>query len=135
MAEFVLKSRKSEMTAPDFALEKLEKPGDSKLFEFFESKVKDIRPEKSSETPKNSTAPALEIVTKDAAPRLPWQLKRLISAACADVLPKDTAKLTAGIVPDLNRYVLGWGCAYLVSDRIEAERRLWEAHRAWKGVN
>ncbi len=103
--------------------------------------------EKSPETPKNLPdktrkslepvmVPALEVVhSVGTVPRLPWQLERLVSAACADALPKDTTKLTAGIVPDLNRYVLGWGCSYLVSDRTEAERRLWEAHRAWQGVN
>ncbi len=67
--------------------------------------------------------------------RLPWQLERLISAACADALPQGTVTLPSGLVPDLNRYVLGWGCSYLVSDRIEAEKRLWEAYRAWQGVN
>ncbi len=119
MAEFILKSRKNETATPDFELEKLEKPEDNQLFELFESKVVDILPEKNQEV----------------RPRLPWQLERLISAACADALPQSTVALPSGFVTDLNRYVLGWGCSYLVSDRAEAERRLWQAHRAWKGVN
>ena len=103
--------------------------------------------EKSPETPKNApdktdkslepvAAPAPEVApSAETAPRLPWQLERLISAACADALPQGTVTLPSGFVTDLNRYVLGWGCSYLVSDRAEAERRLWQAHRAWKGVN
>ena len=77
---------------------------------------------------RNLTAP-------DTLPRLPWQLERLISAACADVLPQSTVTLPSGLVPDLGRYVLGWGCSYLTGDRVEAERRLWEVYRIWQGVN
>lgn len=76
-----------------------------------------------------------DLTAPDAPPRLPWQLERLISAACADVLPKDTTTLPDGLVPDLGRYTLGWAAAYLVSDRVEAERRLWQVYRAWQGVN
>lgn len=76
-----------------------------------------------------------DLTAPDAPPRLPWQLERLISAACADVLPKDTVTLPSGIVPDLGRYTLAWGCAYLVSDRAEAKRRLWQVYRAWQVVN
>ena len=71
----------------------------------------------------------------DTLPRLPWQLERLISAACADVLPKGTVTLSSGLVTDLGRYVLVWGCSYIIGDRTEAARRLWEAYRAWQGVN
>lgn len=119
MAEFVLKSRKNETNTHDFGLEKLEKPDDGQSLEFFESKVDDILPEK----------------TADTLRRLPWQLERLVSAACADVLPNDPVMLSSGLVPNLNRYVLAWGCSYLVSDRLEAERRLWQVYRAWQGVN
>lgn len=115
----------------------------------FNSRWLDYAPpsENVSGTPKNTTAktckspepvsaPALEVARNvGTEPRLPWQLERLVSAACGDVLPQGTVKLTSGLVPDLSRYVLGWGCSYLVGDRAEAERRLWEAHRAWKGVN
>lgn len=76
-----------------------------------------------------------DLTAPDTPPRLSWQLERLISAACADVLPQSTVTLSSGLVPDLNRYVLGWGCSYLTSDRSEAERRLWEAYRSWQGVN
>lgn len=65
---------------------------------------------------------------------LPWQLERLVSAASSGVLP-ETVMLATGLVTDLNRYVLGWAASYLVGDRAEAERRLWEAHRAWQGAN
>lgn len=75
-----------------------------------------------------------DLTAPDALPRLPRQLERLVSAACADVLP-ETVMLSSGFVNDLNRYVLGWGCSYLIGDRTEAERRLWEAHRVWQGVN
>lgn len=89
-------------------------------------------PGKTDKSPEPVTPLMLEVARSET--RLPWQLERLVSAACADVLPKDMTKLSSGLVPDLNRYVLGWGCTYLVSDRTEAERRLWEAHRAWQGV-
>lgn len=119
MAEFVLKSRKNETDTYDFEVEKLEKPDDGQSLEFLESKADDILSEKTAET----------------LPRLPWQLERLVSAAASGVLPDGTVMLSAGPVPDLGRYVLGWGCAYLVSDRGEAERRLWQVYRAWRGVN
>lgn len=70
------------------------------------------------------------LVAPDAVPRLPWQLEALLRAATSNVL---TAELPG--VPDTGRYVLAWGCAYLVSDRDEAEQRLWAVYRAWKGVN
>lgn len=93
-------------------------------------------PSKTDKSPEPKPAPALEVApSAGILPRLPWQLERLISAACADVLPKDTTTLPDGLVPDLNRYVLAWGCSYLVSDRVEAERRLWQVYRAWQGVN
>lgn len=118
MSEFVVKSRKNETDTHDFGLEKLEKPDDGQSLEFFESKVGDI----------------LSAKTADTLPRLPWQLERLISAACVDVLP-ETVMLSSGLVTDLGRYVRAWGCSYLVGDRDEAERRLWEAHRTWKEPN
>ncbi len=90
--------------------------------------------DKTDKSPQPTPPPA---VSPDAEkqPRLPWQLERLISAACADVLPKDPVMLSSGLVTDLGRYVLAWGCAYLVSDRIEAERRLWQVYRVWQRVN
>ena len=93
-------------------------------------------PDKTDESPERTTVPAPEVApTAETAPRLPWQLERLISAACADVLPQNTVTLPSGLVPDLGRYVLGWGCSYLTGDRVEAERRLWEVYRIWQGVN
>lgn len=98
--------------------------------------------EKVSDIPKNATDKSPQLtpppaVSPDAEtlPRLPWQLERLISAACADVLPKDPVMLSSGLVTDLGRYVLAWGCSYLVSDRVEAERRLWQVYRARQVVN
>lgn len=74
-----------------------------------------------------------ELIALGRIPRLPWQLERLVSAASTGVLP-ETVMLSAGLIPDLNRYVLGWGCSYLVSDRTEAERRLWQVYEVWKGT-
>lgn len=67
-------------------------------------------------------------------PRLPWQLEALLRAASSDLLPKETVTLPAGLVPDLNRYTLAWGCSYLTGDRNEALRRLWQAHGVWQGA-
>lgn len=64
---------------------------------------------------------------------LPWQLERLVSAASSDQLPKGTVTLSAGLVPDLNRYTLGWAASYLVGDRDEALSRLWQVRRVWQG--
>ena len=66
----------------------------------------------------------------DTVSRLPWQLERLLSAASSGVLSADLPG-----VPDVPRYTLGWGCSYLVGDRAEATRRLWQVYRAWQGVN
>lgn len=119
MAEFVRKSRKNKVETSDPEVEKLQKPDGGRSLEFLELKVE---------------GKCLEQVPK-ASTELPWQLERLISAACADALSQGTVKLTSGIVPDLKLYVLGWGCSYFISDRTEAERRLWEAHRAWQSTN
>jgi hypothetical protein len=71
----------------------------------------------------------------DSLPCLPWQLEALLRAAASDALPKATVTLPAGLVPDLSRYTLAWAASYLTGDRDEALVRLWEAQRAWKGVN
>lgn len=119
MAEFVRKSRKNKVDISDPEVEKLEKPDEGQSLEFLESKAEDKCSEQVPKSP----------------PELPWELKRLVSAACADALPQEMVKLTSGIVYDLKLYVLGWGCSYFISDRTEAERRLWEAYRAWHGAN
>ena len=64
--------------------------------------------------------------------RLPWELERLVSAASNGVLPSGSFTLESGIVPDLERYVLAWTCAYVLGDTVHAGSRLWEAHRVWK---
>lgn len=76
-----------------------------------------------------------DLTAPDSLPRLPWQLERLLGAAASDLLPKDTVALPSGLVPNLNPYVLAWAASYLTGDRDEALRRLWEAHRAWRGTN
>ncbi len=114
MAEFRFKSRKNETNTPDFEVEKLQKPDETGSLEFLESKAEGTRLAKRP----------------DALPRLPWQLERLLGAASNDLL---TADLPG--VPDIGRYTLAWGCAYLTGDRTEAERRLWQVYRAWQGVN
>lgn len=114
-------------------------------------KAKTVRNQKQSELKEIQTAKEANYANKgpqtlltqskalrnksDTLPRLPWQLERLISAACADVLPQGTVTLGSGLVPDLGRYVLGLGCTYLTGDGTEAERRIWEVYRAWQGVN
>lgn len=71
-----------------------------------------------------------DLTAPDTLPRLPWQLERLLSAAGSGVLTADLPS-----VPDVPRYTLAWGCSYLTGDRAEAERRLWQVYRIWKGVN
>ena len=68
----------------------------------------------------------------DIVPRLPWQLERLIRAACSDQLPKGTMTLESGLVTDSNRYTLAWAASYLTGDRNEAVSKLWQMHRVWQ---
>lgn len=72
---------------------------------------------------------AVEKNETDTLPRLPWQLERLLSAAASNVL---TVELPG--VPDVPRYALAWGCAYLTGDRSEALSRLWQVYRAWQST-
>jgi hypothetical protein len=60
-------------------------------------------------------------------PRLPWQLERLIAAACSGVLVLDIRG-----IPDTKRYVQAWGCEYLVGDKAESQKRLWEIYAHWQ---
>ncbi|MGL4608126.1 MAG: hypothetical protein ACRCYY_00350 [Trueperaceae bacterium] len=60
-------------------------------------------------------------------PRLPWQLERLISAACSGAL-----QIRVEGVPDTTRYVQAWACAYLTGDRDEPLKRLWEVYKQWQ---
>lgn len=105
-----------------------DKPAESKPYELNENTNKASQTAQTVLNPVRNNSP-------DTLPRLPWQLERLVSAAASGVLPAGTVTLSAGLVPDLNRYVLGWGCAYLVSDRAEAERRLWQVYRTGQGTN
>jgi hypothetical protein len=68
-----------------------------------------------------------------AVPRLPWELERLVSAASNGRLPQGSVKLEAGLVPDLERFVLGWAAAYVLGATEEAQQRLWDAWRSWQG--
>lgn len=61
---------------------------------------------------------------------LPWQIEQLIRAASSDLLPS-SAILETGIVSDLNRYVLAWGCAYLLRSP-DALGQLWATYSAWQ---
>ena len=77
-----------------------------------------------------------ELIALLSVPRLPWQLERLVSAAASDLLPAGGAIwLRHGIVMDINRYVLGWAAAYLVSNQGESLERLWEVYHAWEKTN
>lgn len=60
-------------------------------------------------------------------PRLPWQLERLLSAASCGVL-----NVSLRGVPDSTRYTLAWSACYLVGDRGEALKRLWEVYALWQ---
>ena len=73
-----------------------------------------------------------DLVALLTVPRLPWQLERLLSAASSGLLT-----FTLRGVPNVNSYVTGWGCVYLMGDREEALERLWAVYRAWQpeGVN
>ena len=62
--------------------------------------------------------------------RLPFELEALVRAATADSLPK-SATLETGIIPDLNRWVLAWGCAYLLRSP-DAREHLELAYREWQ---
>ena len=77
----------------------------------------------------------IDLTAPGMVPRLPWQLERLVRAASSDQLPGGSTLLKAGLVTDLNRYTLAWGCSYLTGDRDEALSRLWAVYRAWQGVN
>ncbi len=70
-----------------------------------------------------------DLIAPNTLPRLPWQLERLLSAAASNVL---TVELPG--VPDVPRYALAWGCAYLTGDRSEALSRLWQVYRAWQST-
>ncbi len=115
MAEFVRKSRKNKVETSDPEVEKLQKPDGGRSLEFLESKAE---------------GKCLEQVPKTLT-ELPQELKRLVSAASSGVLP-EMVMLAAGLVTNFTLYVLGWNASYSVGDRAEAERRLWEAHRAWE---
>jgi TubC N-terminal docking domain len=61
-------------------------------------------------------------------PRLPWQLERLVEAACSGALVVNVHG-----VPDTARYVMAWAATYMVSSqRDEPLRRLWEVYQAWQ---
>jgi hypothetical protein len=62
--------------------------------------------------------------------RLPSELESLIRAATNESLPA-SADLGTGIVPDFNRFVLAWGCVYLIGSN-DALDHLWAAQQAWR---
>ena len=70
------------------------------------------------------------LVTFLARSRLPWQLERLISAAASGLL-----SFSLQGVPDVNGYVLAWGCVFLTGDHEEALERLWRVFHAWQEVD
>jgi hypothetical protein len=76
-----------------------------------------------------------DLAAPDSVPKLPWQLERLLSAANSGQLPQGMQHLESGLVFDLSAYALACGASYLIGDREEALRRLWQAHRAWQGTN
>jgi hypothetical protein len=69
-----------------------------------------------------------DVLAMLTVPRLPWQLERLLTAACSGVL-----SFTMSGTPDPNRYTAAWACAYLTGDRDEALKRLWQVYEEWQG--
>ena len=97
------------------------------------AQVPDDRPDLLEQLRENRDAVLEHLTTANTGTleRLPSELEALIRAASSDALPT-SAKLEAGIVPDLNRYVLAWGCAYLTGDHEDALGRLWAVWRVWR---
>ena len=50
---------------------------------------------------------------------LPWQLEGLVEAASSGLL-----RFGITGIPDTNRYVMSWGCTYLVSDKTGSSKTL-----------
>lgn len=69
-----------------------------------------------------------DVIACLTVPRLPWQLERLVNAAASDSLKG----VTLPGIHDEVRYTLAWTTSYLVGDRDEALRRLWQVYRAWQ---
>ena len=71
----------------------------------------------------------VEVLTKRSmVPRLPWQLERLVSAACDGAL-----HIQVRGIPDPSRYVQSWALTYFTSSqRDEPLRRLWEVYQVWQ---
>jgi hypothetical protein len=80
----------------------------------------------------------LEAHTPDTPARVPTAsavlLERVIGAASNGSLPSGAVQLEHGLVPDLERYVLGWAAAYLTGATSEAAKRLWDVWRTWQGA-
>lgn len=68
----------------------------------------------------------------EAIPRLPWELERLVSAASNSVLPFGTHQLSSGVVPSLEKFVLGWAAAYLCGATTDALNQLWDVWTLWQ---
>lgn len=66
------------------------------------------------------------MILRESIPRLPWQLEGLLRAASDNQL-----RIQIQGVPDPGRYVVAWGCAYLLGDREQALERLWRVYREW----
>lgn len=65
-----------------------------------------------------------------SVPPLPSQLEQLVRAASDGLLEIPQTKL---YVKDVNQYVMGYACAYLLGDREHALSKLWEVRRLWQG--
>jgi hypothetical protein len=67
-------------------------------------------------------------------PRLPEHLQRMIQKAAAGGYHGAVTLETGKIIADGSKYITAWACAYLVSDTVEAARRLEAVYRALHGV-
>lgn len=64
---------------------------------------------------------------KGDMPRLPVGLERLVRSACEGAITVEVPG-----VKDVNRFVMAWACAYLISDKAEALKRLNMVHEVWE---
>jgi hypothetical protein len=88
-------------------------------------------PSKPGHVPPTTPAPPPALPPVATRPALPPALIPLVQAACNDLLP-GLVRTPQGLIPDLNRYTMAWGCVYLTGDTEHALEHLWLAHEAWK---
>lgn len=138
MRTFQPRHVKKNLEIPQEGSAKSAKSAESTPFGTFDTEVlahsakkiietRDTVQEQNQEVPQELTAKSAKTID-----RLPWELERLLSAAENERLPSGTAMLEGGLIPDLNRYTLAWGCAYLRGSVADALPRLWVVWEFWQ---